>query len=200
MKKTIITAILVVSLFFFGFAQAEKHYYFFCINKSENFDARWVVDQIDPILTGMKPGDRFTVYYATGADKSGVILEALEIKDLDFWRSKKEKLKKFEAEKIQCNANANVENIMDIFDKIYDFDKNGLNSSNYIIDVYWFGDDAHYSEFGESLVLNVYMICSGNSTWNSYNLRNNNAAPLKTDNVQMLLNSKLIKTKNIFVK
>ena len=198
MKRSIITAIATAVLLLSGTVSAQ-HFYFFCINTTEKFNARWVVEQIEPILAGMEKGDKFTVYYTAGTDKSDVILEELVIDDYDFWQSKKEKLKLFEAEKIKCNANANIDNISSIFDKIYDFDRNGLQSP-YTIDVYLFGDDAHYEELGESLILNVYMACAGNSTWNQLILRNNNSTPLKTNKVQELLHSKILKTDNIYIR
>ena len=103
MKKSIISVIVIVFLFLSGYAQPRNHYYFFCINTTEHFDARWVVEQVDAILSSMKSGDKFTVYYTTGIDRSEVILEPLTIdNDYTFWKEKKEKLKMFEAEKIQC--------------------------------------------------------------------------------------------------
>jgi len=181
-----------------GFAQAQ-HYYFFCINTTESFDANWVVDQIDPILSKMKPNDRFTVFYTTGTDMSNVILDPLIISDYKFWRENKGKLKQFEAEKIQCNANENMGYIMDAFEKVCYPDRDGLNSG-FTIEVYWFGDDAHYSDFGESLVLNAYVACAGSTTWDRLVLRNNCAAPLKTNSVPKLLNSKLFQTNNIYIQ
>lgn len=202
MKKSIISAFILVVLFLSGVAQTaqnQPHYYFFCINTTENLNAQWVVEQIDPILESMTPKDKFTVYYTTGTDMSDEIMEEITIEDYNFWKEKKKKLKAFTAEKIQCNANANMENIMELFKNVYEMSGKGL-VSNYVIDVYWFGDDAHYQEFGESLVLNAYITCAGDKNWRNFYLMNNCAAPLKKKNVQDLLNSKLIKSNNIFIK
>lgn len=193
--------ILWMLLWATGNIAAQSSYSLFCVNVTPNFDAEWVVSQIDSIRQ-VCPTDAFSVYYTMGylASDTEVYYNALEVSDLAKWERNKEKLKQIKPDSIVRDKNIAAPTRIDLeillagcYEKV---EGGGIDNISDIY-VYWFGDRELYlnQDCGLPFIKETYLKCNGNSTWNLLQLMNNNDGMLdlelslfsriKADNVKI---------------
>lgn len=189
-----------------GYMSAQNSYSLFCVNVTPNFDAEWVVSQIDSIRQAY-PDGAFTVYYTMGylASDTDVYYNALEISDLAKWDRNSEKLRQIKPESIVRDKNIAVPTSIDLemlLANYYARTESGDIDSECDIYVYWFGDQELYlnRDCGLPLIKETYLKCNGCSTWKLLQLMNNNGAELdldlsefskfKADNIKVINNKK----------
>jgi len=166
---------------------AQNSYALFCVNITPNFDAEWVVNQIDAIRQ-TNPTESFTVYYTMGylASDTEVYYNALEISDLAKWERNKEKLRHIKPESIVRDKNIAVPTRIDLemlLANHYEIvESGGINNISDIY-VYWFGDRELYSnkDCGLPFIKETYLKCDGSTTWKILQLMNNNGSSLRLD-------------------
>lgn len=166
---------------------AQNSYALFCVNVTQNFDAEWVVDQIDAIRQ-VNPTESFTVYYTMGylASDTEMYYNSLEISDVTKWERNKEKLRLIKPETIVRNQNILTPTRIDLemlLAKHYEVIEVGGIDNISDIYVYWFGDSELYQsqDCGLPFIKEIYLKCDGDSTWKILQLMNNNGSPLRLD-------------------
>lgn len=167
MKKTIILIMMLLA----GFAIQAQRYYFFCINLSENTDGAYVSKVIDGVLNQMDKKDEFVIYIRGGVNSENMVFDAVKLTDKKGWQEAKELLDYID----RCTVlpTSEVDMMRKTFQSQYIVGNQGLVPIKPVY-VYWFGDEAYYRDYGNSLFMPFYYAVEGERTWKACYLYGDN--------------------------
>lgn len=167
MKKAIVLIMIMLA----GFALHAQRFYFFCINLSDNTDGAYVSGVIDGVLKQMGKNDEFVIYIRGGVNSEGKVFDAVRITDNNGWQEAKDLLDYID----RCSvlSKSEVDMMRKTFQPWYVVGDEGLEPKRNIL-VYWFGDEAYYSDYGKSIILPFYYALDGERTWEACYLYGDN--------------------------
>lgn len=157
MRKTIVIMILLLA----GLVSQAQGFFFFCINLGEQTEGAYIANVIDDVLKKNKATE-FVIYIRGGVNKNGEVFDAVKITDMASWKKAKVLLNNID----RCSVlpKSEVDALRLTFLPQYTVNGQGLSPLK-PINVYWFGDENYYRDYGRSLFLPFYFAVDGAKTW-----------------------------------
>ncbi len=157
MRKTIVIMILLLA----GLVSQAQGFFFFCINLGEQTEGAYIANVIDDVLKKNKATE-FVIYIRGGVNKNGEVFDAVKITDMASWKKAKVLLDNID----RCSVlpKSEVDALRLTFLPQYTVNGQGLSPLK-PINVYWFGDEDYYRDYGHSLFLPFYFAVDGARTW-----------------------------------